>query len=198
MSSHYCSFHFTLHGCRRLDRASFPNHPDVWWNDGGMIDETLVPKPYTGRLETFDYCDDEGDQQIMPEVMAGWCSAPVMREDLILALREAGVDNLQLFDTTITDPDNGQVHTNYKAVNIVGCISVADLKKSVYTQHGNGALIDVDFDKLVIDELKARGQLMFRLAESIDVIVLHKKVRDYLLTKKFPFLRFYELGDIAT
>lgn len=158
-----------------------------------MIDESAIPKPYPGRLELFD---ERTDKHIMPEILSG--AMPIMREDLILALREAGVDNLQLFDVTITDPESGTVYTNYKAVNIVGCIKVTDLKKSVYTQYGNGPLFDVDFDKLVIEDAKGCEQLMFRMAESVNVILLHKKVRDYLLTKNFPFLRFYELGDIAT
>lgn len=158
-----------------------------------MIDEAAIPKPYPGMLFPFD---ERTDQPIMPEMLSG--DMPIMRDDLILALREAGVDNLQLFDVTITDPDSGTVYTNYKAVNIVGCIKMADLKKSVYTEHSNGPLLDVDFDKLVIEDSKGCEQLMFRMAESVNVILLDKKVRDYLKTKNFPFLRFYEVEDIAT
>ncbi|MBK9990361.1 MAG: hypothetical protein IPP19_06425 [Verrucomicrobia bacterium] len=195
MSNNYCSFDYTVAGCRSLKPSSFPNHPKVWWNVGALINEALVPKPYTGKLDPFN---EDSDEQIMPEVMSGWCSSLVMREDLLKAFLEAGVDNLQLFDAEITDPDSGKVYTNYKAVNIVGCIAAADLRKSEYTEHGNGPVIDVDFDKLVIEDKKPDGTLMFRLAESINVILLHKKVRDHLLTKNFPFLRFYEVGDIAT
>lgn len=193
MSEQYCSFDYTVEGCRRFKSSSHKFIKEARWMRGAMIDETAIPKPYPGMLFPFD---ERTDKHIMPEIVHG--AMPIMREDLILALREAGVDNLQLFDVSITDPESGTVYTNYKAVNIVGCIKVADLKKSVYTQHGNGPLLDVDFDKLVIEDAKGCEQLMFRMAESVNVILLHKKVRDYLLTKNFPFLRFYELGDIAT
>ena len=167
---------------------------------GALIDEAIIPKPYCGELWPFSPYTDENpvaeDKQIMPEILSG--PMPIMREDLIEALRDAGVDNLQLFAMAITDPDSGKVYTNYKAVNIVGCIKAADLSKSVYTQHGNGPLIDVDFDKLVINDKKPRGTLMFRLAESVNTIMLHKSVRDHLQKKNFPFLRFYEPEEVAT
>jgi hypothetical protein len=196
MQSLYCVFGKTLEGCRRFKPSSHAYIDEIDWMKGALIDEKYVPTPYPGKLHPYAPYPQGVDKQIMPEILSG--SMPIMRDDLIAALKEAGVDNLQLFDVTITDPDNGQVYTHYKAVNIVGCIKAADLPKSEYTQHGNGPLIDVDFDKLVIDDKKPRGTLMFRLAESVNVIMLHKSVRDHLLTKNFPFLRFYEPEEVAT
>lgn len=196
MTTQYCVFDYTIEGCRRFDPASQEYIDEIEWLNGALIDEKYVPRPYPGSLERFTPAPRGVDKQIMPEILSS--VMPMMRDDLIQAFQEAGVDNLQLFDVTVTDPDSGQVYTNYKAVNIVGCIKAADLSKSEYTQHGNGPLIDVDFDKLVIDPKKPRGTLMFRLAESINVMLVHKSVRDHLKTKNFPFLRFYEPEQVAT
>lgn len=179
---------------RWIDSTSVPFIKGVRWMRGARID-VPVPAPLRIKLKPLNPdASDHGPR--IAEYMAS--NMPVFSDALIDALKQAGVDNLELFDLVITDPDNGREYTGYKAVNIVGCIKAADLEKSEYTQHGNGAVIDVDFDKLVIDEKKPRGTLMFRLAESVNVIMVHRSVRDHLQKLNFPFLRFYEPGEIAT
>jgi hypothetical protein len=125
-------------------------------------------------------------------------AAPLFSDTLIEALQACGVDNLELYNVALTDPDNGQVYTNYKAVNIIGLISAADMEKSNATVNPNGPpLLDVDFDGLVIDPKKARGHLFFRLAESTNAIIVHERVKDCLLSKGFTDLAFYETEKVA-
>jgi hypothetical protein len=122
----------------------------------------------------------------------------LLRDDLIRALRDCGVDNFDTYEVAITDPDNGQVHTNYKMINLIGLVSAADMSASEATVHDNVPLIDVDFDRLVIDESKARGALMFRLAESTNGVLVHQQVRDCLLVKGFgEDLAFYDPREVA-
>lgn len=125
-------------------------------------------------------------------------AAPLFRDDLIAALRAFGVNNFEAYNVAIFDPDNGQTYTNYKAINIIGLIAAADMDKSNATVHPNGPpLGDVDFDGLVIDETKTHGEWFFRLAESTNAIIVHKRVRDYLLEKGFNDLVFYEAENAA-
>jgi hypothetical protein len=73
------------------------------------------------------------------------------------------------------------------------------MTESIATIHDNIAKIDVDFDKLVLDEMKLQGlPLMFRLAESVNTILVHKSVKEHLTQKGFTGLLFSEVGDIAT
>ncbi|WP_431688127.1 imm11 family protein [Hahella sp. NBU794] len=123
-------------------------------------------------------------------------SAPIFRDDLIEALEECGVDNLETYNTEITDPDNGAVYSNYKVVNIIGLISAADIQKSDAIVHGSD-IYDVDFDSLVIDPSKAGGKYFFRLAESTNALIVHDKVRQHLLAKGFTDLAFYPSGKAA-
>lgn len=88
--------------------------------------------------------------------------------------------------------------TNYKAVNILGLVSAADMQKSVATIHDGIPLIDVDFDELVIDEQKTKGIKLFRLAESTNAILIHESLRDALIEKGFgEDLAFYDLKEAA-
>ena len=105
-------------------------------------------------------------------------------------MREAGVDNIDCYDAILFDPKTEQKFNNYKAVNIIGVIAAADLGKSKYNAPSGSALIDADFDSLVIDEVKTHGMLMFRLAECITAIVIHDKVRRHIEAKGIKYLNF--------
>src|SRR5205809_3545758 len=82
----------------------------------------------TGQLITYT---DEIREPLVFELDPGYpgplrpmykADAPLMREDLLKALAEAGVDNLQPFPALLRDPTSGEEHSNYKAVNVVGVI----------------------------------------------------------------------------
>jgi hypothetical protein len=131
----------------------------------------------------------------IPEYFKG--KIPVMRDDLIGAMHEAGVDNLDLYNVVLIDPANGARHTTHKAVNIIGAVSAADMEKSEATVHTGGPVIDVDFDSLVVDEPRARGALIFRLAESTNAILVHERLRDHLVARGFTKLRFLDPRECA-
>jgi hypothetical protein len=168
-----------------------PHLRGVFWITGALLD---FPPPHHLEIELDPR--EAGYPNVMLEYMPA--RMPIFRDDLIQALYEAGVDNLQLFDLTLIDPDDGTRYTNYKAVNILGAVEAADMEKSVATVHPGGALIDVDFDRLVINENNTYGFYMFRLAESVNTILVHQKVKDQLTAKGFKGLEFYEPEEIAT
>lgn len=94
---------------------------------------------------------------------------------LLSALHSAGVDNLQIFDAEIHSPE-GDVFPNYKAVNIIGLVSCADLSKSTYLPESEPPLME--FSNLVIDESKIGGQDFFRLAEDSLYILASERVKE--------------------
>ena len=118
----------------------------------------------------------------------------LMRDDLIQALIEVGVDNLQLFPALVADSAKKIEHTNYKAVNIVGVIACANMGASTLMGTSDSEMIDVDFDALVIDEAKTGGVLLFRMAEAVSAIVVHEKVRLYI-EDRIPGMTFYGAGE---
>jgi hypothetical protein len=120
---------------------------------------------------------------------------PVMRDDLLAAIREAGVSNLDAYRAVIRDPLDGTVHQGYFAVNIVGAVAAVDWEKSEFDPEIPERLVSADFDRVVIDESKTGGALMFRLAECVSGIVIHEKVRDRLIARGFGFLGFIDPKD---
>lgn len=175
------------------------NDPEVdwyYWRRGALIpDSEIIPDPiYFSLTPLSPWAADHSPH--MPSFFRA--AAPLFSDALIRALRESGVTNLEVYPVAIRDPDSGVVHTNYKAVNVVGLIAAADMDKSNATVHPNGPpIIDVDFDGLVIDEQKAGEALFFRLAESTNGLFVHERVRDYLLEKGFTDLAFYDPGKVA-
>ncbi|PXY40386.1 hypothetical protein DMB65_12285 [Flavobacterium cheongpyeongense] len=131
------------------------------------------------------------------------CGCHFFRDDLIAALEAVGVDNLHKYPVSITDPDDGKVYNNYKAVNIIGVVSAADMKKSKFELGDSTPLMDVPFDDLILKENDMKGLLMFRLAESLISILVHERVKNHLLEKGFihggfnDHIEFYKLEEIA-
>jgi hypothetical protein len=120
---------------------------------------------------------------------------PVMRNDLVEALQSAGVDNLQLYRAVIRDPSDGTEHTDYKSFNIVGVVSAADMAGSVLMGTSESAMVDVDFESLAIDEDRAGSFRMFRLAESVNAIIVDDKVKHEVERREIPGMVFYDPED---
>jgi Immunity protein family (Imm11) len=186
-----------------LDRF-WAKHPARWISkrpfldvdfDEGMHFDGPIPNPLEIELDPYNRkLSDQGPN--MPAYFKG--RIPVLRDDLLNAMRQAGADNLDAYPVRLIDPDSGTTYDNYKAVNIIGLIAAADMGASTATVHPGGPVIDVDFDHLVVDETKTGGALIFRLAESTNVILVHERLRDRLLAAGFAELEFLPPESVAT
>ncbi len=162
-----------------------PRMDDAPWNLGVTIDQDFpVPMEYVLKSKP-------GNLKAMYEAL----KYPIMSDDLVAALRAAGVDNLQLFDAVVEDPNTGQRHSNYKAFNIVGVVAAADMGKSKLMGTSDSQMIDVDFESLAIDESKAAPFLLFRLAESVSAIIVSDSVRNEVERRNIPGMEFYDPAD---
>lgn len=147
-----------------------------------------IPKPLKYTL------DPDYPGMLMPMYES---RIPLMREDLIEVLMEAGVDNLQFFSALLRDTTNGEEYTNYKAFNVVGLVSCADMEKSVLMGSSDSEMIDVDFRNLVINESRTGGALIFRMAEAVSAIVIHESVKMKIEEKGIVGMTFYGAGEWA-
>lgn len=152
------------------------------WMGGSKLTRT-PPNPLVFIIEA----DDEGT---MPPFFDD--AVPLMLNGMVDALRECGIDNLDTYPAIIRETGSGKDHVDYSAVNIVGTVRAADMVQSVAEEPGmvQDGLINVFFENLVLDDSALHGQLLFRLAESISAIIVHKSVRDHLLKKGFDRLDF--------
>jgi hypothetical protein len=162
-----------------------PDLPRGPWMTGQRITYD-VPTPLTYSL------DPDYPGELLPMYKS---AAPLMRTDLLVALGDAGVDNLQLFDAILRDPFKRADHKDYKAVNVVGVVAAADLGASQMMGTSDSTLVDVDFQRLVFRENVASDLLLFRLAESVNAIVVHDRVKRHIESAGIPGMTFYASGE---
>jgi hypothetical protein len=109
---------------------------------------------------------------------------PVMSESFIAALQQAGVSNLHCYPAELRSRTDGAIWKNYKAVNIIGLVSCANIEKSEFThiidRPEEDSMPLMAFEDLRIDPSRASGFLLFRLAESPGVIIVAERVVEYL------------------
>ena len=154
------------------------------WITGHLMGEPKEPL-------TVEFWQNGGDGQA--ELLLD--SIPVFSKSLIKSLENSGVDNLQTFPINIIERDEGTINEQYLAVNILGCIKCADMELSEYTDITGEGLFAVNFRKLVIDEEKARGQYIFRLAESVSSIIIHESVKKQLENEGYKYILFRPLAN---
>ena len=111
------------------------------------------------------------------------------------ALKAAGVDNLQTYDAVIRDLTNGIEYKDYKAFNVVGKVAAADMGGSTMMGTSDITMIDADFDRLVLDEAKCEGKLLFRLAENVTANIVDERVKVEIEKRGIKGLFFYASGQ---
>lgn len=164
----------------------YPTLPEtdrsVTWMDGSSFDFE-IKEPFKFEIEE----DDHGN--MLPLLST---SPLVITSDMVDALRESGVDNIDVYDAEILDEEDNKTYTNYKAVNVIGMISATDQEKSKIRKVGDeasGFFINW-FDKLVLEDSQTHGLLMFRLAEKPSFIFVHNSVKEHLIKEGFDRLSF--------
>ena len=166
------------------------------WNDGRILTNFVLEEikgPITYVKARRRNPEDPQNLKAMYDALA----IPLIRDDLVEALLDAGVNNLQLFPAIIEDPETGEKATNYKAFNVVGLIACADEKASTLMGTTEFRKLDTDFDGLVIDETKTNGALLFRVAENISAIAIHESVKQKIEERGIPGMVFYGPGEWA-
>jgi hypothetical protein len=130
----------------------------------------------------------EGYEQSDPPVFKE--SPQLMTAEFYEALREAGVDNVDTYDAEIHSGDGSVRLRGYKAYNIVGLVRAADLGKTEFADDNPSRQIDASIRSLTVDESKTKGLKMFRLAESVDTILIHHSVKVALEARNFRGVQF--------
>lgn len=180
--------------------ASGPDLPGGPWYHGHKL-RFEVPTPLHYVLDEQDRDEDEDEGDYLEPVgnlnMLYDCDAfPIMHDCLVAALKAAGVGNLQLFPARILDPDNAVVHKDYQAFNVVGLVAAADVRASTLMDESSEVRhLSTNFDSLVLDEEKAIGFDLFRLAENCSAICVSEKVKREIEARNIPGIVFYGPGE---
>lgn len=156
------------HGPIRLEEVD-KSYTQSWLLGARFEDSERPPNPYVLRV----------NQELGGTVLMDLYQTPavLMSKRLLAALRDAGVDNLDVYPARIIDEEEGKTYQSHDAVNIIGAISAADLETTQFDPGVPDRVLSAAIDRLGVDESAARGQRLFRLAESINAIVVDEGVK---------------------
>lgn len=165
-------------GCQRI--LSYPRLPGIRsWMLGAPFSA-----PPAEPIELEWDPDSRGERKAIYDI-----SIPLYHRDVLAALDEAGVDNLDTYAVRIRDRALDECCEDYRAVNVIGLVAAADLEQSSHSDPGGRGLVSIDFDGVHIDPAKAHGLRMFRLAECVSGVLVSAPVRVRLEAGRFG-LRF--------
>lgn len=156
--------------------------PEVAWTMG-----VRCPHPVKEPIQCYL---DSDSGEVMPDLIP---SSPLFSRRLIDVLKGAGVRNLDIYDVELIDRERGKTYTNYKAVNVVGRVSCADLERSEYVPGYKPPLME--FDRLVVDESRAMGLPLFRLAEAVQFLLVAGPVKQAIDSAGLLGVRVISLED---
>ena len=145
-------------------------HPNAGFLNGRIIPDDLIKPPLAFEV---DY--PSGHQ---PEHMLG-DSIPIVSNTLLEVLKNAGVDNLQIFPALLINPTTKEQWDNYFAFNVIGMLDAANMDQSKFDEIMEGddhvpAL--VDFEDIVLDRSKTYDLRMFRIIQSPEIIFVRENV----------------------
>lgn len=173
---------------------------DKRWHSGRIFSENDDDDEFHPPTDVIELRTEKPTGRL-PHVYPEYCSNPIplMTHRLVAALRQAGVDNLQTYETRLIDPLGTPPAPPdlYLAVNIVGRVAAADLSKSVLNPEVKERMISMDFHSLAVDEKRARGALMFRLAENISAVLVHESVKKHVETSGIDTLTWLSPDEWA-
>ena len=164
-------------GLNLADIASVPSTGFPWTM--GLAWDKKPPDPIRAEIDPKSGTD-------LPDAFL--VGVPFLSEKLLGALERAGVGNVATFNAELVDPRTGTVHRHYKATNIIGAVSCADLERSEFVPGIDPPMME--FRHLVIDAQRARGLPLFRLAENTLYILVSAKVKQALEAAALVGLRF--------
>jgi hypothetical protein len=118
-----------------------------------------------------------------------------MRTDVLKVLVDVGVNNIDVYKAVLRREDGTLVSDDYVAYNILGAVRATDLPGTKFAAENPSRMIDASIQNLTVTEESARGLLLFRLAESIRLIVVHEKVKKAMEASAIPYIVFLGEGD---
>lgn len=127
---------------------------------------------------------------------------PVFSTRLVDTFRSAGVENFQVFPAVLRNAELGVEWDEYWVFNVIGLIAAADLERSnadtLMEGGSKGAPALLAFHELVLDQSKTRNVLMFRLAESPHMLLVHDRVLAHIKNRRPESGWGFEATEIET
>ena len=121
--------------------------------------------------------NEDSQGRLNDNILAPGTTGLLFSSRLRSVLTSAGIDNLEYFPTRIMNPQDAASTDDYWLVNVVGHIAGLDLSRSQVEMDPQDTAVITFIDALVLDESRIRGALFFRLAEFLQIVVVHERVK---------------------
>ncbi|MBN1961018.1 MAG: hypothetical protein JW841_08725 [Deltaproteobacteria bacterium] len=149
--------------------------------------------PITTKVPEIEIKVSPADENILTDnLIAKGTKGLVFNSKLREAISNTGVDNIEYFDVAVLLESSGKIIRDYKMANIVGRIDCID-PTSELQRDDDGSIEFID--KLILDESKIHGALMFRLAEFLSIVIVHENVKQAVEAGGFTGINFYQPED---
>ena len=170
----------------RLDSPSPKGYARVPWFDGKPR-----RRPPQAALQ-FDLDPQSG--VLMPDFFN--VDMPLFSPRLFTALTDAGVSNMESYPVVLRDPSTGQTWKDYRAINILGVLSIAETEDLTVEGAGSGRFL-MDPGTLAVDYDRCHGLSCFRPCENLSIILVHENVASRIRLSDFLGLTLEKLARIS-
>ena len=164
----------------------------TWW-DGSVVAPRPPEQPYRFFLEPFD---EEIDSLDLPYVLGQLC--PLVAPAFADALADFGVDTIDRHAVLLIDEGGPVPEIPYAAITVHGLIDAVDAEASLAEASPGGAVLDVAFDRLVLDPAKANGLALFRLVQNPGHLWIHRELDHFLRARGFVDHRTWRTTQVST
>lgn len=179
--------HYILLSARELypSVALETDYDNLSWVRGSKFTTPVPPLEFRiGSAEPFTWCD-----YVRPAP-----NIPLFSPRLCELLKDAGVDNVEYFDATITHEPTGESRSYY-AANVLGNVLAMDWNKSEYEPlEGSDTRVE-EIDQLVLDEEKLKDFRLCRLAEFDLLLLADESIRSRAEKEEAVGVRFAPPGE---
>lgn len=145
--------------------------PDVMVNDGVFLHD--VKQKYEMLLTVDKKAKDPAEYP--PCDIHGPSRTLMFSKRFIAILAALGVDNIQYLDADVTYEPTGE-KVLYKVANVVGILSGLDMGQSDVVLSSEDNILDIE--TMCFDENKLDGHKIFRLQEHIQLLVVHRSIKE--------------------
>jgi hypothetical protein len=130
----------------------------------------------------------EDDGVLTDNLIALGTTGLVFNERLRDLLSAVGVDNIDFFPAALIRESSGQQIDGYMLANIVGRVACVSARSEVQRDEDG----QIEFiDRLILDTAAVRDLLMFRLAEYLQIVVVHTRVKEAVEGAQITGVNFY-------
>ena len=127
-------------------------------------------------------------------LMTFYGAPTIMRLDLYEAILSAGADNIEAWSAVVQKADGTLLSDQYVAFNVVGLVSAAG-PATTFAAENPSRWIDASVESLDLEPRATHDLFVFRLAESINTVVVHENVKAAVEAQGIPNVQFIDPPD---